>query len=360
MISGYRLRERLQETMGGLQKELRFAVRRRYLRQGIKHYGNYHDAITNEQRKAAKRFWSRYTKHFSPLWHEFYAAKTGSFDVRYVPEDIMFTEIEGCFNDWQAAYGIDNKCNYAMYFPEVKQAETYFRKMRGLWRDGDGNIISRQQAIDICSDKDGLIFKHAVEAGRGGGISFWNRDEGLEALCKKIDQLPQEAVCQALIVQHPALAALHAESVNCIRVMTLAEKDGIHLLRAYLRMGQKGHRVDYTDGCCCSIHTDGSLYTTGYDNMSCNPLLKHDCGMVFGEFKVPHFDRIVETALKLHRKIGDFRLISWDFSVNPEGEPVFIEMNLKYGGTKYHQLGSGPLFGDRTEEILNEVYGVKS
>ena len=57
--------------------------------------------------------------------------------------------------------------------------------------------------------------------------------------------------------------------------------------------------------------------------------------------------------------MGDFRLISWDFTVGEDGEPVFIEMNLKYGGTMYHQLSSGPFFGEDSDEILDEIYGKK-
>ena len=71
---------------------------------------------------------------------------------------------------------------------------------------------------------------------------------------------------------------------------------------------------------------------------------------------IPSYVKVVEKAKELHRRIGDFRVISWDFAVDEAGEPVFIEMNLKYGGTKYHQLVRGPLFGDRTEKILNDVY----
>lgn len=350
-------RDKMNSAEKDFSRALRHMVRRRYLRNGIKHYGNYRSALTSEQRKAAKAYWSQYTKHFTPLWHEFYTAKTGLFDVRYIPEDIMFTEIEGYFNEWDASPGLDNKCNYTMLFPEIKHPKTAFRYMHGLWRDNDYNIISKEQAIQNCKDLGHIIIKIALESGRGEGVDFWQTSDGEEALRKKIDSMPGDLVATDLIVQHPALDAFQHSSINCIRVVTLATEDGIKFVCAYLRMGQGGRRVDWLGGCCCSVNEDGTLRPVGYDNMSCDKVLEHEGGIKFEGLSVPSFDRVKETAFTLHKKIGAFRLISWDFSVDPNGNPVFIEMNLKYGGTKYHQLGIGPLFGDKTDAILDEVYG---
>ena len=50
-----------------------------------------------------------------------------------------------------------------------------------------------------------------------------------------------------------------------------------------------------------------------------------------------------------------FGLISWDFTVDQEENPVMIELNLRWCGLNFHQLHHGPLFGDRTTEILNKV-----
>ena len=51
-----------------------------------------------------------------------------------------------------------------------------------------------------------------------------------------------------------------------------------------------------------------------------------------------------------------FRLISWDIALDKNNNPIIIEANLKYGEIDFHQLNNGPLFGDDTKEILNEVF----
>ena len=48
-----------------------------------------------------------------------------------------------------------------------------------------------------------------------------------------------------------------------------------------------------------------------------------------------------------------------DFAVDEDEQPVFIEMNLKYGAMEYHQLMNGPLFGKMTDRVLDEIYGKK-
>ena len=49
-------------------------------------------------------------------------------------------------------------------------------------------------------------------------------------------------------------------------------------------------------------------------------------------------------------------MISWDFAVDINAEPILIEINLRFQGINGGQLCNGPLFGDLTDEILREVF----
>jgi len=57
--------------------------------------------------------------------------------------------------------------------------------------------------------------------------------------------------------------------------------------------------------------------------------------------------------------VPHFRLVSWDFAINEEGHPVMIEANLNLGELDFHQLNNGPVFGEDTKKILDEVFGKK-
>ena len=45
------------------------------------------------------------------------------------------------------------------------------------------------------------------------------------------------------------------------------------------------------------------------------------------------------------------KIASWDFCINENGEPIFIEVNLKYPSTMLTQILYGSIFGDRTEKL---------
>ena len=278
--------------------------------------------------------------------------------MRYIPEDLMFTEIEGYFNDWSSAHGVDNKNNYQIYFPEIVQPETAFRYMNGLWHLGDYTVCSMEEALDSAYQYGAIVIKNALEAGKGTSLRFWKKSDGKEKLRSLMESVDADVIAQKFIGQHPALAAFNPDSVNSIRIVTFVFDSEVKVLAAYLRMGQNGAMLDNVcaGGLCCAVNPDGKLKKVGYDRHAV-PFMQHPCGIAFEGFKIPGWDNVVATAKKLHQRMGNFRIISWDFAVDEKEEPVFIEMNLKYGAMEYHQLMNGPLFGDLTDRVLDEVYG---
>ena len=66
-----------------------------------------------------------------------------------------------------------------------------------------------------------------------------------------------------------------------------------------------------------------------------------------------------ELVKKAHPMVPHFRLVSFDIAINEEGEPIFIEANLCKGSIEIHDFNNGPVFGEDTKKILDEVYGVK-
>ena len=110
------------------------------------------------------------------------------------------------------------------------------------------------------------------------------------------------------------------------------------------------------DGMSCGICSDGCLkkYAHGYNTGACCD--QHPDGLVFEGFKVPSYDKAVELVRKAHPIIGNFRLVSWDIAIDESGEPVLIEANMRKGGINFHQFNNGPLFGDLTERVLDEVF----
>ena len=69
------------------------------------------------------------------------------------------------------------------------------------------------------------------------------------------------------------------------------------------------------------------------------------------------FDKAKALVEKAHPMIPCFRMISWDIAINEQSEPVMLEANFTRGCLDFLQMNNGPLFGEDTKKILDEVFG---
>ena len=76
----------------------------------------------------------------------------------------------------------------------------------------------------------------------------------------------------------------------------------------------------------------------------------------FTGYKINGYDKIIDIIKEQHKKFAHFKLISWDFAIDENKEPVFIEFNLKAGELDFHQFNNGPILGDLTDEVLEEIF----
>lgn len=104
----------------------------------------------------------------------------------------------------------------------------------------------------------------------------------------------------------------------------------------------------------CGIDKNGYLKKYGYDKKG-RKLEELHSGFKFEGYKIEGYDKIIEIIKEQHKKFAHFKLISWDFAIDENHNPVFIEFNLKRGELDFHQICNGPLFGDLTDEVLEEV-----
>ena len=87
--------------------------------------------LTKEQKKQIKDFWKPYCR-VSPKWVQYYVAKSGIFDPRYIPNDLFYTKIDQYFNNRKLGYGFNDKNYYSKIFADIKQPEIIVRKINGF------------------------------------------------------------------------------------------------------------------------------------------------------------------------------------------------------------------------------------
>ncbi len=132
------------------------------------------------------------------------------------------------------------------------------------------------------------------------------------------------------LVNHPQNAEVYPNALNCMRLITLIDKQGEpHVIFATQKFGLNGRVVDnYGFGCRVDLET-GKI---------CSPGVSGDgsLGIVYEEHPLTHvklqgrpipcFDQAVEMVKKAALKIPQMRYIGWDVGITPDG-PAIVEGN---------------------------------
>lgn len=317
---------------------------------------NYH--LSKEQKAAIREFYAPYCK-CGTVFHEFYYASTGIFDVKYIPDDIFYTIIDPFFNNWDEAKIVDNKTYYALYFPDVEQPETIASRCGGVWFDSLHNPIGVNEVVELCRKEEGVFVKEATESMGGHGVSFVEKDGPVEEIIRK---MKGDTIIQKALRQHSVLSSLNASSVNTIRLLSLFINGEVRICSAILRMGIGDSKVDNASsgGITCGINHDGTLKEFAYSKKGEKYRTHPTSEIAFSGVTIPNYSEAVDLIRRLQLRLPHFKMISWDIAIREDGTPVLIEMNSYYGELDFHQLNNGPLFGEDTEEILSMVFGKRS
>ena len=313
--------------------------------------------ISRDDRAAAMDFWRPFTTKFNFEWIQFYSHCYGAFDPRYIPDDLYYTTIDRHLNNQRLGRGLADKNYLSRLYPEIRQPVTVLRKINGHYCDADYCPLTEAEAIKSCNNYRELVIKPTVETHGGDNVTFWQRESPLVEHLRSGGNL----IVQKPVGQHKMMMQLHASSVNTIRMTTLLKDGKAYLLSALVRMGVGGKRVDnaWAGGISCGIRQDGRLKPIAF-TIEGERVDRHPDGAVFSDCLIPNYDRFVALAEKLQEQTPHNRMVSWDFAVGEDGEPTLIEANLWSGGSMVHQYCNGPLFGELTEAVLEEVFGKRS
>ncbi len=320
--------------------------------------------ITKEERELILNFWKPYLhgfvakKAFDIRWFDVYN-RTNVFGDKlelYIPDGYYYAIVDRFFNDPLRCKYMDDKNLYDLYFHDVNQAKTICRKEKGCYLDGNYAVISKQKAIDACIEAGEVILKPSVSAWAGSGIMKWvDGQDSVSALEAMLDARGPYVI-QELIHQHESLSQFNSSCVNTMRLITLSIGGcKSEVVSAVLIMGGKGAFTNHLHrgGLICGIKSDGSLRPYAFDG-NLQQYAQHPNGPVFAECKIPNFHKCVDLVTRLAPRLyGSSRLTAWDVTLDQKGEPLLIEANFEYGGVV--QKAAGPIFGERTEEVLNYI-----
>ena len=329
---------------------------------------------TKEQQKEFDEFWEKnYGRKISNRWHKLYEACNGVHHIDYLPEIIYSTKIEPKFNDYTYCSVYADKNLSEMFFDNkidgVRTPKCYLSNNHGKFYDGDRHLISKEKAIEILSNIGTVVIKPTVDSSSGKNVIIANMQNGINtrngmSAEEIINSYSSNFTVQEKIVSCEELAILYPNSINTIRTISYIVGDRIDVAPLSLRIGGSGSEVDniHAGGMSIAVSNDGSLSTKAYrlgygDSFQCFD--KHpDTNIAFDGYKLSFVDALISTAKRLHEMTANIGVISWDFTVDSNGEIVVIEANFRGQSVWFPQMLSGnTFFGDNTKSVLNMMNG---
>ncbi len=327
---------------------------------------------TKEQQKEFDDFWQKnYGKKISNRWHRLYEACTGIHRIDYFPESLFTIYLEPKVNDNQYSKVFSNKNLTTLFFnnriENVRTPNVYVFNSFGLYYDAENHLITKEKAMSLISDIGEAVIKPSVDSSSGENVVMLNMKDGVNLKDGKTAEdlfkcYKTNFIIQERIKQHKQLSNLYSNAVNTLRVTTYIVDDKVGIVPISLRIGSNGGEVDniHAGGIGVYVQNDGTLakyaYKLGYGDHFEKVTEHPDTGTVFDGYKLDYVPEIIAAAKSLHELVANLRVISWDFTVDENGNIVVIEANFRGQGVWFPQMISGKnLFGDDTKRILRSM-----
>ncbi len=297
----------------------------------------------------------------SMMFDDYYSRINGVHSDKYLSMDVYYFFVIPALNRHDFITPYLDKNIYSELFPDVRQPMTVVKNMHGHFYC-NGEEVSLDQAVDIVSDTGGeLMIKPTVETCNGDGVEQildFDKDS-LRALFARYNF---NFIVQEKARQHADVQRVNPTSLNTMRLYTYRNLKGeVVFLYPYsmLRYGGKGAVKDNTSmgGGTCLIDRDGRVddRVFRFKSMEVSSLKKETGteGLI-----IPNYQKVIDTLLRMHKRLPYFDFVGWDVTIDPDGEPLFIEFNL-VPAIEGPQIMSGPMFGEYLDEVVERATRVE-
>lgn len=311
------------------------------------------ETLSYKQKKELSAYYGQFGLKVDCRWHEYLYAVTGEFNVKNIPENLYHCCIEPLFT--RGSEDFEDKAYMERLLPNVKMPENYFQRMNGYYYDGKGRMISENEMLKNLSKLDEkVIIKPSVLTGGGRAVSLIS---GQNVDHRLLELYGKDFLIQRRILQHPQYSRFNESSVNTEKIISFLYKGDVYILTSILRIGAPGACTDTASGgrgYTIGIKENGQLNDVGF-NILGEKFHKDAAGKSFSSIQLESHQDICEIIKQAHAMLPKFGIISWDFAVDVDREPILIEYNLNYPDVLIYQMNNGPLFGNLTDEILDSI-----
>ena len=267
----------------------------------------------DDYKKALKRHWVTYNEYANQ--YEFYK-KTEEERDEYI------SRLKMAYFYWRYAPGVAK----AVFRNKTKFLKTFEKYVYRNWIYAPDSTF--EDFTKFISNYDCIVKPCDGKLGKGI-FKVYKEDKHLD-----LKRLYESCVKDRMLVEEcieacEELKALHPQSLNTIRIVTISNREKACVFSGVLRTGVGDSVVDnsHKGGVSAQINVDKGVVETDGANTNGERFISHpDSGITFKGFKIPKWDAIVETCCEAAKLTGN-PITGWDVVVNHQGNVEFVEAN---------------------------------
>ncbi|MGI5977350.1 MAG: sugar-transfer associated ATP-grasp domain-containing protein [Candidatus Limivicinus sp.] len=318
--------------------------------------------LSQNEKRELSEYWKQFGCKPDYRFAQMMYGISGIRDPRFIVEPFFYYRINDKLCNFNLNMAWEDKNFYDIHFPGAPFPETIVHNIHGRFYDCNYEIISEDDAINYIKNEDEIIIKPSLETGASKNVRHLRNYEELGQVLKTYKS---DFVVQKVIRQHESLSKLNNSAVNVFRVNTLRLENEIVLLPSYLRViaNDSSELNNEKDGVSIGLNHQlaiglDSCYQLKNRAFNFEGQVFSKClnGASFAAIKIPGCENMIKTVMELHKKIMYADIVSWDVTINENGLPAIIEINLGTPGCIVGQYCNGPFLGKYTDAVLRKVF----
>ena len=307
--------------------------------------------IKNPKSLKCKNMLSPLTGRF---WSYRYQTVCGIESDKYLSEPYYYNKLEAKVND----FGLNDFLDHKGYISNILNSHTVSNIancIAGTIYNSDDNVIEFNDLVSFIKQSPPnveFVIKRSIGTGGGDSVEIGDANHIVTFLTTYFNA-KYDFVIQPVITQHDDLGIFNPSSINTVRVMTFAYNGNVHPISTVLRMGNGG-RIDNSAAGGISIGVDdtGKLRDFAIDHDFKKYYQHPKTAIKFSNgYVIPYFNELLELVKDKHKFLKSHGLVSWDLTVDNDGNMSIIEYNIGWGEINFHQANNGPIFKKHIEYI---------
>lgn len=320
---------------------------------------------SNQKKQIDDLFIKNFGKKVPYDWHRYFASYTGKFDANFIPELIYIPIIEKKFNNTKYIDALSDK-NLLEYFvgyeDGIRTPSVYLSSVKGLLRDYHKRIVDLKQAQEILKNVT-CFAKPTVDSCSGNLCAVYKFQNGIDTISGKtvsevIKIMGGDFCFQEIISNCDSVKNIHPQSLNTFRITTYLWKNKVYHFPVIMRLGKGNSVLDnaHQGGMFIGLSDEGYFNDCAFTEFQERYYTHPDSGITFDGYRVPETKLALDAVGKIHQRIPQLGMISWDVVVNDKNEVIIIEMNVKGQSVWLPQMAHGVgAFGENTADILKWI-----